>query len=287
MIVGENNFIQRYFDLYHNCPKGIEIKLPEKPKLRQNRHLLINPDFPEPLAMKAVKAWDNCLERPDIQSELANIRKRRLFLNYPIDIEGHTFLAKQYVFDDARRFLASQFYYNEAHRNYSTIVFIQKHGMNSTKPLALISEGSFGLVRQAVLFIEKLNSEIIDYKTFISDFKNLTSSDRTTFLHDLAQALADLHLLGVYTEDTDKNTMVETVNNRYRFYFMDFDNAFPWRGPNFRRTFHAIEHYMGAFKPPPDETSFFLESYLDFRGKTQWAPKFLKALRKIYPGIQL
>lgn len=145
-----------------------------------------------------------------------------------------------------------------------------------------------GWLSDSVFFQEKLPVSCIAYKHFLRTVRELAPEVRLTFFTQLGRELGKVHSLGVYTEDTDQNMVVEMLpGNEFRFHFFDFDNFYPWRYPNLRRTMHAFRHYADSnhYTCTPEELDVFLDSYLEVREKKQWRIPIMNNLKARKPQI--
>ncbi len=227
--------------------------------------------------IEIVKAWDALKETEEVKSVLSGVDRRKLLADYPIqDGSGRQVLAKFYRYSHALRAIEGWFFFTEAERNFATLAYLEENGIKVTRPVALLKESVLGFPRTAVLFIEKLPASVVDFHEYQERFKNAPAWEREKFLLDLLDNLVRLHDLGVYTEDTDKNTMVAENGGSYEFYFLDFDQSFPWRVPGPKRTAHCIRHYLKNRSFTEEEERMFIEACLERRGKAHWKKDVLK-----------
>lgn len=272
------NFVDRV--RWYRQDKKIEIYHIDR--IRYRRHVFVNPSFSEDLARTVIDIWDDLRRRPSFQRELDNIghlHKRHVLIDCEIEVEDNTFLPKYYVFKTYKQKGQSTLYFSEARRNYSTLRFLAAKGVPVARPLAMADIYACGIIRSSVLFTEKIQGRLRSYKDFVSSLPEHPGSVRRRFFSSLGKELGFLHRLEVHTEDTDKNTVVQTSGDLVRFYFFDFDNVFPWRTPTFDRTVHCLSHFLDAVPNlSEDEVFVFVDEYLKERRKWTWRPRLVEVI---------
>jgi 3-deoxy-D-manno-octulosonic acid kinase len=230
--------------------------------------------------------WDRLLRVPALRDQVEKIAKRRLLGDIRVPAQGRIFLPKVYVNNDVGRLIQSGIFFGEAERNEATLSYLAGKGIHVTRPLCLLRESDrFGITR-SVLFLEALPTAAVDYKFYLPETLPFKSqSFRTEFFTQAGQAVAQVHLTGVYTEDTDQNLMVEKQGATWIFHFMDFDNSYPWRIPTLKRTIHAVAHMLdtgkgGHYTCNSLETEAFVDTYLAVRDRPKWREPIMNHLKK-------
>ncbi|MGD9211629.1 MAG: hypothetical protein PVI90_12665, partial [Desulfobacteraceae bacterium] len=178
----------------------------------------------------------------------------------------------------------------EARRNYATLCYLSDNGVNVPRPLMLMEGYQVGLYSGAILFMEKLPHQAIEYKKGLERLGQAKIERRLKFLKAAAASLANLHNLGVYTEDTDKNMAINVKDSQLSFYYWDFDNFHPLRIPSFRRTAHAVRHYLLREIHPFSELEIktFVAAYVKHRQcPLVWERRLLQNIEKRYPELAL
>lgn len=212
-------------------------------------------------------------------------QKRYVFPQLKLVLDERTFIPKVYrVRKLSQNLIALAF--SEAERNCATQSYLFDRNLHVPLPAGVLNTYNNGWLTESIFFQEKLPTRCVAYKEYLPTVQHLDSHLRKVFYTQLAQELAKLHALGVYTEDTDQNMFVERMsNNVFRFHFFDFDNFYPWRYPTLRRTAHAIRHYTNSkhYIYSLDELAFFLDAYLDARGKEHWRAYIMDDLKKRKP----
>jgi hypothetical protein len=265
------------------------VALPDRHDGKGRCRLSIQPGCSPTLALRLTAAWRELCQTQALRSGLADIRrrhKRHLFLEHPIVLDGKCFLAKYYAFKGFKRKLQSSFFFSEARRNEATMRFLEANGILVARPAAILNVSRFGIIQDAVLFMEQLGGDLFDYKQFFSSLGDEPASVRLNFFSCLAKDLGSLHLLGIHTDDMDKNTLVKRTEENFRFYYSDFDNVFPWRTPTFKRTYRALLHYLGPqYELPFDELVHFIDGYLETRKKEEWRSELIEVFKEHRPHL--
>lgn len=214
-------------------------------------------------------------------------QKRYVFPQLELTLEERIFIPKVYkVRKLSQNLIALAF--SEAERNCATQTYLFDAGMHVPMPAGVLNTYHKGWLTESVFFQEKLPVSCVAYKEFLKTVRNLGPDVRREFFGRLGRDLGRLHALGVYTEDTDQNMVVEMLpDDAFRFHFFDFDNFYPWRYPNIRRTAHAFRHYADSnhYTCTPVELDIFLDSYLEVRGKRQWHAPIMDNLKTRKPHI--
>lgn len=214
-------------------------------------------------------------------------QKRYVFPQLEITLGERIFIPKVYkVRKLSQNLIALAF--SEAERNCATQTYLFDKAVRVPMPAGVLNTYNKGWLTESVFFQEKLPASCVAYKEFLKTVRNLGPDVRREFFGRLGRDLGRLHALGVYTEDTDQNMVVETLpGDDFRFHFFDFDNFYPWRYPNLRRTAHAFRHYADSnhYTCTPEELDIFLDSYLEIRDKRQWQAQIMDNLKTRKPQI--
>ena len=214
-------------------------------------------------------------------------QKRYVFPQLELTIGKRTFIPKVYkVRKLSQNLIALAF--SEAERNCATQTYLFDRGVRVPMPAGVLNTYKGPWLVESVFFQEKLPPAFAAYKEFLKTLRGLASQARKKFFGQLGQDLGRLHAMGVYTEDTDQNMVVEMLpGDEFRFHFFDFDNFYPWRYPNLRRTCHAFRHYADSnhYTCSPEELDIFLDSYLEIRDKRPWRTPIMDNLKTQKPQI--
>lgn len=252
--------------------------------------LLISPDFDPAIAFDIYCQWERICTKQFRMKLKRTQRKRWVRSDLQLKYKDSIFIPKIYLKKDIDSRLTSMLYFSEARRNYATLRYLADHDVRVPRPLMILEGYQIGLYHGAVLFMEKLPNQAVGYKTGLHDFRNVALEKRLNFLKAAAASLANLHNLGVYTEDTDKNMAVITEEDPLSFYYYDFDNFHPWRVPIFRRSAHAVRHYLLRDIHPFSELEIktFVNNYVTHRHcPADWEPRLLQNIKERYPELAL
>lgn len=214
-------------------------------------------------------------------------QKRYVFPQLELVLGERIFIPKVYKVRKLSQNLIALLF-SEAERNCATQTYLFDNTVRVPMPAGVLNTYKNGWLTESVFFQEKLPASCIAYKHFLRTVRELTPEVRLTFFTQLGRELGKLHALGVYTEDTDQNMVVEMLpGNEFRFHFFDFDNFYPWRYPNLRRTTHAFRHYADSnhYTCTPEELDIFLDSYLEIRDKRPWRAPIMDNLKTRKPRI--
>lgn len=214
-------------------------------------------------------------------------QKRYVFPQLELTLGERIFIPKVYkVRKLSQNLIALAF--SEAERNCATQTYLFDNGVQVPMPAGVLNTYKNGWLTESVFFQEKLPASCIAYKHFLRTVRELTPEVRLKFFTQLGRELGKVHAMGVYTEDTDQNMVVEMLpTNEFCFHFFDFDNFYPWRYPNLRRTCHAFRHYADSnhYTCTPEELDIFLDSYLEIRDKRPWRAPIMDNLKVRKPRI--
>lgn len=214
-------------------------------------------------------------------------QKRYVFPQLELALGERIFIPKVYrVRKLSQNLVALAF--SEAERNCATQTYLFDKGLRVPMPAGVLNTYKGAWLTESVFFQEKLPPACVAYKEFLKTVRGLAPLARKKFFGQLGLELGRLHALGVYTEDTDQNMVVEMLpDEEFRFHFFDFDNFYPWRYPNLRRTCHAFRHYADSnhYTCTPEELDIFLDSYLEIRDKRPWRAPIMDNLKARKPGI--
>lgn len=230
---------------------------------------------------------DQWLRKSSDIEHLFGGRKRYVFPQLELMLGERAFIPKVYkVRKLSQNLIALAF--SEAERNCATQAYLFDKSVRVPVPVGVLNTYKNGWLTESVFFQEKLPSSCMAYKHVLRTVRVLAPEIRLKFYTQLGRELGKVHALGVYTEDTDQNMVVEMLpGDEFRFHFFDFDNFYPWRYPSLRRTCHAFRHYADSnhYTCSPEELNVFLDSYLDIRDKKQWRPPIMDNLKVRKPHI--
>ncbi|MDO9582607.1 MAG: hypothetical protein Q7J24_05795 [Desulfomicrobium sp.] len=214
-------------------------------------------------------------------------QKRYVFPQLELTLGDRIFIPKVYkVRKLSQNLIALAF--SEAERNCATQAYLFANAVRVPMPAGVLNTYRGAWLAESVFFQEKLPPVCVAYKEFLKTVRDLDPQTRKKFFDQLGLALGRLHAKGVYTEDTDQNMVVEMLpGGEFRFHFFDFDNFYPWRYPNLRRTMHAFRHYADSnhYTCTPEELEVLLNSYLEIRDKRQWRTPIMDNLKIRKPQI--
>lgn len=194
-------------------------------------------------------------------------KKREALTDISFTVDGIEIFPKIYTRNDYKHALLHSFFFSEARRNFSTMCYLMQNNIPTTEPLALLSGDRLHPGTETVLFTRKLKETDIYFYDFREMLHDFTQEKRNAFFILFGQKMAELHNLGIYTEDTDKNISVRPNGDTYDLHFFDFDNFYPWRFMNLKRTKHGVLHslFCRHYDATLEESSIFLEAYLTVR----------------------
>lgn len=236
------------------------------------RNLLLPAAGQAVIARAAVEGLDRICRVPEMRERLQRICKRQAVQDLLISVQDKEYFVKYYNYRDIPRILEGLGWFADAERNFLTHCYLHAAGLPVPRPLGMLREYSHGILRRAMLLTERIQGAT-DFKPFIVGLESLSARQRLRLYAGLGRALGRLHRFGVYTEDTDKNLMVRANGEEFEFFFIDFDNSYPWRVATLRRTLKAVGKYFPrAVNIRMEERQAFLDSYLRERGKPDWRP---------------
>lgn len=209
-------------------------------------------------------------------------KKREALGDISFVVDGVEIFPKIYTRNDYKHKLLHGLFFSEARRNFSTMCFLMENNIPTTEPLALLSGDRLHPGTETVLFTKKLKETDIYFYTFRDELHNFSQEKRNAFFILFGQKMAELHNLGIYTEDTDKNISIRPIGDTYDFHFYDFDNFYPWRCMNMKRTIHAVLHslFCRHYDASLEESEIFLESYLTVRQRPDLKEELLKEIKQ-------
>lgn len=247
--------------------------------------LLVAPGEDPQTAMEVFSRW-----KANRNAEHGSAKKRELVRSRFLEAGERRYVAKVYKPPVLRRGLMHSLFFSDARRNFATMVYLRGNGVPVTRPLALLSGYRFSLRSSSVLFVQQLPESYVDYKKLLHTFVDRPLAERIAFFRQLGASLAHIHACGVYTEDMDKNTMVEQEmgSDFFRFVYFDFDNFFPWRFPTLRRSGNAIKKFcyhreVHAFHA--EEINALVTSYCRSRSKPKWVTPIFSVIRRKWPRV--
>ncbi|WP_027361185.1 hypothetical protein [Halodesulfovibrio aestuarii] len=207
-------------------------------------------------------------------------KKREALHDISFVVDGIEIFPKIYTRNDYKHTLLHCFFFSEARRNFSTMCYLMQNNIPTTEPLALLSGDRFHPGTESVLFTRKLKETDIYFYDFREMLHDFTQEQRNAFFILFGKKMAELHNLGIYTEDTDKNISVRPNDNTYDLHFFDFDSFYPWRFLTTKRTHHAVLHSLFSrhYDANLEESAIFIEAYLTVRQRPDLKKKLLKAV---------
>jgi tRNA A-37 threonylcarbamoyl transferase component Bud32 len=118
---------------------------------------------------------------------------------------------------------------SKAERSFINGVELRKLGVETPEPKSFHIEKRGGLLYRSIYI-----SSYIEGSFEIRDVFNLKVSNREELLREFGQFIYKLHSRGVlHTDFSPGNTIIERVNNNYRFYLVDI-NRLKFKKLNFR-----------------------------------------------------
>lgn len=207
-------------------------------------------------------------------------KKREALNDISFTIDGIEIFPKIYTRNDYKHVLLHSFFFSEARRNFSSMCYLMQNNIPTTEPLALLSGDRLHPGTETVLFTRKLKETDIYFYDFREMLHDFTQEKRNAFFILFGKKMAELHNLGIYTEDTDKNISVRPNGDTYDLHFYDFDNFYPWRFMNMKRTKHAVLHslFCRHYDANLEESAIFIEAYLTVRQRPDLKEALLKAV---------
>ncbi len=261
------------------------VKAPSPPGSKYKRRILINPEYGLDQVLELVSVWDKERGRGEVREEIEATYKRKIISAARLETGRGKCLAKYYDFSGKEIYRGVEKYLLrlEPERNFINLLYLKDKGFNVTVPVALLVESRLGAPVRAVLFMEELGGAVLDYQAYVNWLGQLGEEERRTFIIALAHAAAALHRHGFYTHDLEKNAMIENLKDGWKFYFLDFDFAFPWRTPNFRRSAQNVKVMLNGPDFNQSDVALYIKAYLVFRGKPKWQKRMSAACRKPAP----
>lgn len=255
-----------------------------RPSLVQKTIFWRTPYFSERGANEILEQWHAARITPEFFRA-----KRYRFVLTDVELihDGRIFIPKVYKVRKIGQNIAALLF-SEAERNSATLAYLHDHGVHVPIPVGVLNAYTCGYLTDSVLFQERLPLCGVAYKQFLLGAKQMSDEARLDFYRQVGESLGKVHALGVYTEDTDQNMMVEDLgDNRFKFHYFDFDNFYPWRYPTFRRTAHAIRHYADSkhYTCTQDELHALLDAYVSSRNIKKWLNPLVDNLKSSKPHI--
>lgn len=243
-----------------------------------------SPFFSERGANEILEQWHETRLTPEFFRA-----KRYRFVLTDVELvhDGRIFIPKVYKVRKVGQNIAALLF-SEAERNNATLAYLYDHGVHVPIPVGVLNAYTCGYLTDSVLFQERLPQHCVAYKQFLLGAKQMSDDARLSFYRQVGESLSKVHALGVYTEDTDQNMMVEDLgDNRFKFHYFDFDNFYPWRYPTFRRTAHAICHYADSlnYTCTPEELHAFISAYVSSRNTLNWLEPLTENVRSKRPHL--
>ena len=207
-------------------------------------------------------------------------KKREALNDISFTIDGIEIFPKIYTRNDYKHALLHSFFFSEARRNFSTMCYLMQNNISTTEPLALLSGNRLHPGTETVLFTRKLEETDIYFYDFREMLHDFSQEKRNAFFILFGKKMAELHNLGIYTEDTDKNISVRPKGETYDLHFYDFDNFYPWRFMNLKRSKHGVLHslFCTRYDASLEEAEIFIESYLIVRQRPDLKEALLKSV---------
>ncbi|MCG8531681.1 MAG: hypothetical protein MI749_13595 [Desulfovibrionales bacterium] len=228
----------------------------------------------------ALKAEWAHIRNTKIDKNFQSRNAKREALNMSFTVEGIEVYPKLYTRNDCKNALLHTVFFPEARRNFCTMCYLQEHGLLTTEPLALLSGNRLHPQHETVLFTRKLDDNAIHFYAFRKILAGMEQPKRAAFFMEFGKKMAQLHNLGIYTEDTDKNISVILTEGTYDLYFYDFDNFYPWRVPNAKRMMHAVLHslFCPHYTATLEEARIFVQTYTTVRQYPELKAVFMAAI---------
>ncbi|SIN70726.1 hypothetical protein [Halodesulfovibrio marinisediminis] len=242
----------------------------------------IAPHISDAFIEKLKAAWAE-VRTNALPDEFHSKNKKREALNdISFTVDDIEIFPKIYTRNDYKHTLLHSFFFSEARRNFSTMCYLMQNNMPTTEPLALLSGDRLHPGTETVLFTRKLRDTDIYFYDFRDMLHDFTQEKRNAFFILFGKKMAELHNLGIYTEDTDKNISVRPNGDTYDLHFYDFDNFYPWRFVNLKRAKHAVLHslFCTHYDANLEESEIFLESYLTVLQRPDLKETLLTAIKE-------
>jgi len=243
------------------------------------RSFIVNQMLGQDTAFNVLRCWDEMVQAGSIEPLYTTHQNAIVSNRFKIALNDQTFIPKIYVVKSLSRRLIALTFHSAAHRNFSTCIYLNDNRIHVPLPLAVLDEYKTGILMTSVLFMKKLPEQLIPYKQYAKDLNALPQNIQEQFLSEVGHSLGRLHNLGVYTEDTDKNMMVGYMEGVFDFYYYDFDNYYPWRIPNYRRSNHAVCRFLSQRIYPfiHNQSKIFIKAYVQERKKPTWEERLVKS----------
>ena len=217
------------------------------------------------------------MQRGTLESLYATHHNTIVSNRFKIALNDQTFIPKIYTKRSLSHRLIALTFHSAAHRYFSTCLYLNDNGIHVPMPVAVLSEYKTGILMTSVLFMQKLPEQLIPYKQYAKEMDALPENIQKQFLSEVGHSLGRLHNLGVYTEDTDKNMMVEYKEGMFDFYYYDFDSYYPWRVPTYRRSENAVRKFLSQKIYPfiQNQSEIFIKAYVQERNKPTWEERLM------------
>ena len=233
--------------------------------------------YPEEWAFLALSEWEK--KRKELEEELRKIKKRRFLSQVRIEVNGERFRVKYYSY--RHRFfhlLENLAYQSEGMRNFNTLLYLVDKEVLVPKPLVLVEPCLGRIALESVLILQDLEPAY-SYREMLEMLGD-QPEELWNFLVQLMGSLARFHLARVYNRDTDKNLLIKKREDKYQFYYFDFDNVFFWRAVSQRRVAQTLRHLLHnrRLKLTPEQIQALVSIYLEQANKTRWRKSLLKKI---------
>ena len=245
-----------------------------------SRTWLSAPNISDDFVAQLKKQWEEIRNTSIPKDFRSKNQKREALEDISFIVEGVEIFPKIYTRNDYKNALLHCFFFSEARRNFTTMCYLQQNNIPTTEPLVLLSGNRLNPQHETVIFTRKLKETDIYFYDFREKLKTFSQKERNSFFSLFGKKMAELHNLGIYTEDTDKNISVRPNGDTYELHFFDFDNFYPWRFPNPKRTKHAVLHslFCNHYMANKEESLVFLEAYLSVRNAQELKATLLKEI---------
>lgn len=240
--------------------------------------------FEEEVVIEAIKQLEKKKQGGEILGEIFGVKKRRYLKGLTLEVGGRRFGVKYYNFRNRFwRLMENLFYGSEAWRNFQLMNHLLSKGLLTPAPVALVEFCFLGVALESFLIMEDL-SPAKTYKEVVQEVES-TPEELERFLREIFFKLSQFNNAGLYSLDFDKNLLIKKEAERYQIYFLDFDNVFPFRRTNPRRSARSIYFLLRVRKVfqklNQEQMQGLIDFYLAQIGKSSWRGRLIKELKII------
>lgn len=164
-----------------------------------------------------------------------------------LDLPGaETIYLKRYLLNSAKQIAQALFRTHKACKSWRIARILQKKGMLTPQPVALLSRRTHGIPRELVLLTEGIPSGLSLRQYVRQWLEAQPQRERVALKRHLirrvAEFLAELHLNGVYHGDLTANNMfIEPLEHDVRVYLIDLDSVRSTRWISRRRRLKNLD----------------------------------------------